>query len=194
MDIKKPQTVGIMGAGPGCGVTHFTVLLANYLTAVERKRIAVLAWNGSRGLLELVKLCTDHQVKVFPVSILEVDYIPDSGAKELAWCLQQDYDYVLLDFGSALDGERAEFLQCGVQFFLGALNEWKISELMKQKEWMQRGKGHWTFLAAFGSREARREIKRRYGLWFEPIPYAPDAFFIEGETIAFFKKIWRNKG
>ena len=32
---KLPKTVGIMGAGGGCGVTHFAVLLANYLAAVE---------------------------------------------------------------------------------------------------------------------------------------------------------------
>lgn len=193
MEGRKPQTIGIMGAGAGCGVTHFAVLFANYLAAVERKRAAVLAWDGSRGLRELTEVCTGGRMGERPISILEVDYFPDSAAEGLAWCLQRDYDYVLLDFGSASDGGKAEFLQCGIPFFLAALNEWKLAELIRQKDWIQKGRRHWTFLAAFGSQEARREVKRRYGLWFEPIPYAPDAFSIEGETAAFFKRIWRNQ-
>lgn len=194
MEGRRPRTAGIMGAGPGCGVTHFAVLLANYLTAVERKRTAVLAWDGSRGLEELAVVCTGGKMGANPISILKVDYFPNHGAEGLAWCLQRNYDWILLDFGSAQEGGKAEFLQCGLQFFLGALNEWKLAELMKQKDWMQKGRGHWTFLAAFGSQEARREMKRRYGLWFEPIPYAPDAFSIEEETAAFFKGIWRDQG
>lgn len=195
MENGRPQTAGIIGAGSGCGVTHFTVLLANYLAAVERKRTAVLAWDGSFGIRELTEACLGGKAAGSkPVSILEVDYFPDGGAEELAWCMQQRYDCILLDLGSLREGGSAQFLQCQIRFFLGALNEWKLAELMKQKEWMQKGRGRWIFLAAFGSQEARREVKRRYGLWFEPIPYAPDAFSIEGDTAAFLRRIWRKSG
>ena len=45
----------------------------------------------------------------------------------------------------------------------------------------------------FGSREARQEICRRYGLKVAQIPFAPDAFAIKRETAEFFDHFWNRK-
>ncbi len=59
---------------------------------------------------------------------------------------------------------------------------------------MLSGKGRWTYLAAFGSEGARREIWRRYRISFGQIPYAPDVFTIDRETAVFFKRLRKGKG
>lgn len=193
MERGMVQTIGVMGAGSGCGVTHFALLLANYLAAVEWKRTAVLEWNAAPAFGEIIRVCTGKEVESGPVSILDVDYFPKSGAEELAGCMQRGYECILMDFGCAREAGKAEFLQCGRKLFLASLNEWKLESLLDQKDWMLKGKGKWEFLSVFGSKEARREVKRRFGLDFVPIPYAPDVFSIELDAAVFFRKIWREK-
>lgn len=174
--VKGIQTAGIAGAGPGCGVTHFTILMANYLTGMELEKTAVLEWNPNHTFRELALVCTGREEDKGPVSILEVDYFPSSGPEDLELCLHKGYENILIDFGSMGDAPALEFLQCGRKFFLGALNEWKILSLLSRKDRMIKGRGSWTFLAAFGGKEAKEELKRRFGLSFEQIPYSPDAF------------------
>ena len=89
MEKGQAQTIGLMGADFGCGVTHFTLLFANYLAAVEWKRTAVLEWNSRHALREFAAACTGKDDGVKPVAVLDVDYFPDGGAEELAWCLQK---------------------------------------------------------------------------------------------------------
>lgn len=193
MEKGQAQTIGLMGADFGCGVTHFTLLFANYLAAVEWKRTAVLEWNNRHALREFAAACTGKDDGVKPVTVLDVDYFPDGGAEELAWCLQKGYECILMDFGCVREGWKAEFLQCGQKMFLAALNEWKLRSLASQQDWMAKGKGSWRFLTVFGCEEARREIKRRFGVPFMQIPYAPDVFSIDQDMAVFMRRIWREK-
>ncbi len=98
-----------------------------------------------------------------------------------------------MDFGCVREGWKAEFLQCGQKIFLAALNEWKLRSLASQRDWMAKGKGSWRFLTVFGCEEARREIKRRFGVPFMQIPYAPDVFSIDQDMAVFMRRIWREK-
>lgn len=186
-------TIGVMGAGKGCGVTHFSILFANYLAAAEIEKTAVLEWNNHCALEDMVKVCTGMTPKRKPVSILDVDYFFRGGADELEFCLQKGYGAVVLDLGSMEDGRTAEFLQCRMQCFIGALNEWKLTEWLSRKEWMLKGKDSWNFLMVFGSEIARREINRRFGLAVQVIPYSPDVFSINPDMAKFLSRIWRKK-
>lgn len=190
--VKGIQTAGITGAGPGCGVTHFTILMANYLAGMELEKTAVLEWNQSSAFREMALVCTGSEADKGPITILEVDYFPNSGPEDLELCLHKGYENILIDFGRMGDAPALEFLQCGRKFFLGALNEWKIRNLLSRKDRMVRGS--WTFLAAFGGKEARKELQRRFRFTFEQIPYSPDAFFIERDMAVFLKRIWKEQG
>lgn len=194
MERKEIPTIGIAGAGCGCGVTHFTLLLANYLAGMELETVAVLEWNQSHAFQEFLAICTGGTPKKGPVPLLGADYFPSSGVRDLEFCLQKGYGYILMDFGMLGEIPSPEFLQCRRKFFLGALNEWKIQDLIRQKERIVKERGSWTFLAAFGGKEARKELARRFGLSFEQIPYSPDAFFIERDMAVFLKRIWKERG
>lgn len=193
MEDPKILTAGIMGAGHGCGVTHFSILLANYIAAVELKKTAVLEWQDHDDFRKMIKICLGEKQEKKPSGILGVDYFPQSGEKELAWCMQGQYDCIVMDLGTVRDGKKAEFLQCGRKFFLGALNEWMLNDLSDELGWLEAGKEGWDFLAVFGSNEARKELKRRFGFSFGNIPYAPDSFSLEKDTALWLRRIWRKK-
>lgn len=193
--IKKqiPQTVGIMGVGNGCGVTHFALLLANYLSAVELEKTAVFEWNPRNDLEKLVDIYTEGRQKKVPCSIFDVDYFFHGGPEEFNACIQQGYETILLDFGRAGEGRQREFLQCHRQCFLLALNEWKLQEVMAQKDLWQKGKKQWDFFMVFGSREARHEMCRRYGLNIAQIPFVPDAFSMGQDVAEFLGRVWNRE-
>lgn len=183
------ETIGVLGMQSGCGTTHFSVMLANYLAAAELKKTALLERNASGDIGQIIQICTGKQQEKMPVSILDVDYFPHSSKEELGSCIQGNYESVILDFGTVREAQKTEFLQCRKQYLIGSLNEWKLDELMEHKAWMLKGKGRWKYLMVFGSEEARRELRRRFGLSFEQIPFAPDAFVIDNQMAEFFKKI-----
>lgn len=183
-------TVGIASAGSGCGVTHFTLLMANYLAAVERKRTAVLEWKEQESLGQLRRICTGEE-GAGPFSVFDVDYFPRSGAREMAECLKT-HSVLLLDFGQLGESDMPLFLQCGICCFLASLSEWKIGDLLRCRPWILQGRRSWNYLMTFGSEEARREAERRYRLPFQRIPYAPDAFSISRETAQFLSGIWKK--
>lgn len=183
------ETIGVLGIQGGCGTTHFSVMLANYLAAAELKKTALLERNTSGDIGRIIEVCTGKQWEKMPVSILDVDYFPHSSKEELGSCIQSSYDAVILDFGIVREAQKTEFFQCRKQYLIGALNEWKLDGLMEHKAWILKGKGRWKYLTVFGSEEARRELRRRFGLSFEQIPFAPDAFAIDSRTAEFFRKI-----
>ncbi len=185
---ERPLTIGIASAGHGCGATHFTLMLANYLAAVERQRPAVLEWNDREALTRLGMVCAGSGTGSM-FSVLGVDYFPRCGAGKLAECMKT-YPVILLDFGSLDEEAAAPFLQCGRHCFLAALNEWKLDELLRRREWILQGRGRWNYLMLSGSEEARRELARRYRLAFNRIPFCPDVFSINREAAAFLAGIW----
>lgn len=189
-DAADAVTIGVASAGEGCGATHFALLFANYLAAVERKRTAVLEWKEQTAFGQLGKICAGEN-GLDPFSVLGVDYYPQSGARELGRCLKE-YQVLLLDFGSLEEADAPLFFQCGICCFLASLNEWKIGGLLCRRQWILQGRKQWNYLMVFGSEEARREVERRYHLAFQRIPFAPDAFSISREMAAFLSKIWER--
>ena len=148
----------------------------------------MLEWKGQSSFSQLGQICSGKSGGE-PFSVFDVDYFPQSGARELGECMKA-YQVLLIDFGSLEEENAAPFFQCSICCFLASLNEWKLGELLCRRDWMQRGRKHWNYLMVFGSEEARREMKRRCRLAFRRIPFAPDAFSISRETAVFLAGIW----
>ena len=109
------RTIGVMGCGRGVGTSHLAVALANYLTGVKRKKTALLEWNshddfqilerfaGKNGRREAAgqKKTERSRNKSDRFRIMEVDYYKMADPSVLAFCLGQNYRYVILDHGEA---------------------------------------------------------------------------------------------
>lgn len=189
---KKPtaELFGIAGSGRGVGVTHFSILLANYLTGVKNKKTAVLEWNQN-GDFERIEKITFKKSATRRVSqtfkILEVSYIKQAGTKELLECINHGFDTVVIDFGSDFKNNREEFLRCDRKILMGSYSEWRVgafTDLIAQKKSEE---GRWEFLAAFGSEEAAKEMRQCMHAFVGRVPESSDAFAVTGEIMAFFE-------
>lgn len=182
------EVFGIVGSGKGVGVTHFSVLLANYLTGVLKKRTAVLEWNenGDFKRMEDIlckKSVSNRSSQTF--SLLEVSYVKKAGRKELSECIDQGIDCIVIDFGSDFYGVREEFFCCSRKVLIGSFCEWQLGSfielLIREKHW----KGRWNILAVFGSEATEAEVKKRLHISAMRIPESKDAFSVTGKTMDF---------
>ena len=183
------------GSSPGVGVTHFTVLLGNYMTGVMGRKTAVLEWNTSGAFGEIQEIystrtVTNRQDQTFIT--YGVSYYKNAGRKELLEC-QLRFDTVILDFGTYNGKVEEELLRCDRKFFLGSFSEWRLrvfSEHISDKRVRDCG---WEYFAAFGNKETAGMIKRFLKVQVSLIPWLPDAFVITGEAMAFFERLLKYK-
>ena len=101
---------------------------------------------------------------------------------------------ILIDFGTAAEGNMGEFWRCDRRFVVGSFSEWQ-QESFREFEMGNRvsGRKSWKSLAVFGSEETRKEFKRRYRIETERIPFSADAFAVTEECGKFFGKIIAEK-
>lgn len=191
---EKSRLIGIAGIGRSVGCTHFSIMLLNYLAGYQRKRAALLEFNGSGAFERLEKVCTGRIRESNPCRILEADYYKSAGADELALVLESGYEEILIDFGNIEEGDWAGFLRCDRQFLIGSFSEWqqeRFREFELQKRPVERKS--WQTLAVFGSEETRKEFLRRYRIFTGRIPFSADAFAVTEECGKFFGKLLADK-
>ena len=60
---KGCRVVGITGTGRGTGVTHLSVLAANYMASALQRRTAVIEWNDHGAWKTMKDICQAGSVK-----------------------------------------------------------------------------------------------------------------------------------
>ena len=186
---KEKRLIGIAGIGHSVGCTHFAIMMANYLSGYKRRATALLEWNRSGDFERLEKVCTGKSRGEHSFRVLDVDYYKETGPGELVGVLSSNYVDILIDFGVLGDAQFTDFLRCEKQFLVGSFSEWQetcFREFVRKNE---TGKKSWSYLAAFGSEETRKEFMRRPGIFIDRIPFSADAFSVTKECGQFFEKL-----
>lgn len=184
----EPRIIGIAGAGRGVGVTHLTLLTANYLQSVQRKKTAVLEWNSHEDFDRLGKICTGRLQDADCYQIQSVNYYPQADGSRLVECLEAGYQEILIDFGSMGKQVHIELTRCGVVWIVIAFSEWQIGafwEIIRSGDDAKRK--NWQFLTAFGSEESRIEWNKKRNPKVGRIPFSADAFTITRELMGWME-------
>ena len=127
-DLRKGQetiVIGIMGVHSGTGVTTMSVAMANYISAFQKKRVAIYEYNEKNHfsvmceqLLGSAIISEDEGV----FSYKKIDYYCKNSTDNVR--LQQEgYDAVIVDFGSRISSI-GEFLRCRHRIIMGSLEPW----------------------------------------------------------------------
>ena len=170
-------------------MTHLAVLTANYMASVCRCRCAGLEWNRHGDFERMERICTGKVSQSPYFTVLKADYYKAAGTRELLSCAEGGYEQIVIDFGSGFRTEKTEFLRCGRKYVVTALSEWQIGGLLEFVEEMKTEAGYrsWEYGVAFGSEEARMEMKKRLDLPLRRIPLSVDPFAINHEMMAYFE-------
>ena len=122
---KRCRMIGIAGSNVGVGCTHFSIMLANYLTGYLRRKAILLEFNESGDFERLEQVCTGQTGRKNPYRILDADYYKHAGPENIKEVLLEGYDDILIDFGSVKDGEHESYWRCDKKFLVGSFTEWQ---------------------------------------------------------------------
>ena len=177
------------------GVTHLAVWTANYLAGVHRKRVAVLEWNKHGDFAAMGRFCAMPRSgdrpgeSEKPFRILEVDYFADAAAAELAACLNEPYEYIIVDYGEMTGPALCECARCDRKIMVGSLSEWRAAAFLEAAGMDAKRDRSWSYAAAFGSGETRKEWEKTFRRTCVRIPASEDAFAVTRADMEFFEKL-----
>lgn len=78
--VSTVKVTGIIGAGRGTGVTHFSIRAANYFCSWKQRKTAVIQWNSHKDTERMRNFLEASgkeggRFKKEPFRVLEVDFI-----------------------------------------------------------------------------------------------------------------------
>lgn len=190
---NKTYTVGIMGTGPGVGVTHFAIELAVFLAKVAGQNVALVELNKENILGQVGIILKNLNHTVLKKSE-RIGMYAHSDASELSQVVSMGYDYVIVDYGFDYSDNLNQFLMCGTKFVVGSLSWLKIHEyvgfITKVSE-KAFGKS-FVYLANSAVSKGIRYLKHNYDIKVRLIPYEPDMFCLGEESLDFLQGIAGN--
>lgn len=179
---KYTVTVGITGTAEHVGVTHLSIMLANYLASKEKCRVALVDMSQSHSLKILQQLLDSAENQMCAIKGFQmygVDYYSEVAQREIANILQLGYDYIVLDFGTVWRKQyEYEILRCHVRIVVSSCCEWQQAGLTKLMEQMPvpENCGPWQYAAFLGIESVRRQFEKKYRIQIHKIPFEEDPF------------------
>lgn len=169
-------------------------MLGNYLGSKEKKKTAVIEFNKHNEFEEIQKFCTDDSnigSLGDKFKIANTTYYKNVSEPTLLGILNEDYEYIIYDFGCDYEKNQNEFLRCSKKIVVGSLSEWKYTQYCIFLDNMaeERKKGKWEFLELFGNGYAMDNFRKKYKIEIKQIPFEPDAFMIHGCNFEFFNQL-----
>lgn len=186
--------IGIVGTHTGVGVTHTGIMLSNYLSEHKSVKTAYLEMNEEddfKHLLYAYERCTEETMEQNHFHINHTTYYKNVRDSELVTIFNEDFEYLILDFGTEFNKNRSEFLRCDIKLVIGSLTEWKRHELFEFVEENSEMPGfvHWKYLIVFGQKRDLRIASHELHTKLEWIGFEPDPYVLSKESIKVFQKI-----
>lgn len=186
--IDSPDTIAVLGVGPGCGTTHLALTAASCLASGRGRKTACveLGAMGAFAALERYFFGSEGRDQEFTISGLT--YVKDAASADWVQVINMDYDYVVTDMGWDYERVRLDFLRCKKKIILTVLDPWREEEFERFMESaaFESGYREWRYCYTFGRAEAVRRMERRYGVTLWPVPFRADALRLTHREWEFF--------
>ena len=189
-DTGSLQVFGVAGAGHGVGTTHFTILLAAYLSDVRHRKTTVLEWNENGDFARIAEVRGKGKKRTGTPGMFFIgseEFMPSAGRRELLQCRERGREAVVIDFGVCRESIEEEFLGCDRRFILGGVNDWQVGAFAAFAAKKRRVSA--DCLSAFGGETQRKLVERFLGIRIGRIPWSPEAGLLTGELLRFFGRL-----
>ena len=185
---KYTITIGIVGTNMGVGVTHFAIMLCNYLASKEHCHTAFVDLSQRRSVDELQRIYDEAGQKIMrredetlqPCFCMHgVDYYSLKDKHDIVNIIQLGYEYVVLDMGVFFNGDWIEEIRrCHIRFLVGNCCEWRQKDVRTVLEQgiaeMERRRWVYTFFT--GCDDIRRRLEKLFRIHMHRIPMEEDPF------------------
>ena len=184
--LKEKVSIGIIGIGMGCGVTHLTIALANYLQSGMGKKTAVIELSGQNALKDMIQEEGNKRH-----DLLGIHYFTDVSIGKIAEVINSQYEAFVLDLGGDYAAAREEFLRCDRKIVIGSISPWRITayERFLKNIIASENYERWEFLVYLPNLVDKKSIQKRYGVNMISVPLIENPFYLKKEDMIFLQKI-----
>lgn len=170
----------------GCGVTHLSIALANYMQSVLGRKTAIIELSGQYELRDMLQKEGGNKQK-----LLGICYYTDICVGQIPEIMNSRYEAFVLDLGSDYQSVREEFLRCDRKIITGSISPWKVSAYEHSLKEIIATENYesWEFLALFANLLDKKKIQKRYGVRLISIPWIENPFYLKKEDMCFLQKI-----
>jgi len=189
---RRPKSLVVMGVEENVGVTHFSIMLANYLKK-KRFKVGILECQESGDFLKIEQAYegasfTEDETGWF--RIRGIDFYKCIQQETLNLVYQAAYDYIILDVGREINGYRDEINRADQNFVIGYFSDWKRDNYQQFVErYLQNLSNRCQLLIQEGEGERCRELNRLTGYKSGSISFQQDPFITNKKTKESFRKI-----
>lgn len=181
----RTVSIGIIGAIPGSGATTMSVAIANYLSGITRKKIAVYEYNGNRTFMKMTNYLKEKDI----IESNGCVYYP-KGTISLGSLYNKEYDIVVVDFGSERQAI-SEFARCTYRIVLGSLEPWNYN-MYEQFNNMSKeigGSDTWLWILN-GDEKTIKRYRKSTKDFIKKRPFIDNPFLIGTSLIEFFEVLF----
>lgn len=188
------QVIGLMGVHHGAGVTHTGLLLAFYMGEELGKRTAFLECNCHHDLLLVQEAYEWSREQADSFCFHKITFYKDIVSDRLPELLNEDYECLILDFGTDFATNRDEFLRCETKIILSGSAPWEQEKLNRFVHSIRliKGSENWHFLTAHAQLRNLSRLNKRLERHIHSIPYNPNPIVPSRYTCQLFDKLFKT--
>lgn len=188
---KTKESIGLVGAHRGAGVTYTGLLLAFYMGEEMGIKTAFLECNNHHDMEMMQTAYEWSREDKASFSFGNVTIFKDFALDRLPEVFSEEYECFILDFGTEFMANKDEFLRCGRKLILGGQGEWNRQKLVKFINVIRplKGSGSWTILIPCAEPKVIGSLKSGTGRIFYAVPYESDPTMPSRETARLFDKL-----
>lgn len=169
--------IGLIGTHHGTGVTHTGLMLAFYMGEELGRKTAFLECNNHKDMSLIQSAYEWNREEALSFSYHQITCFKGVTPNRIAEIFSDDYESIIIDFGTDFKANRDEFLRCGTKIVIGGQAEWDQQKLIQfiSNVQMIRGSETWFYMVPCASpkiiRHLRNELERNVcGVPYEAEP------------------------
>lgn len=180
--VRFREVIGLIGTHRGAGVTYTGLMLAFYYGEELGRKTAFLECNQHHDMSLIQKVYDWSGEEENGFSYQRITCYREARSSRITQILGEDYESIILDFGTDLLANKDEWLRCTTKIVISGQSEWdilKLKEFVRNTQQIQ-GSEHWLYFLPLGRKRTidalKKEIKRR--VWAVPDikePTRPDS-------------------
>jgi hypothetical protein len=192
---KGREVIGLIGSHHGTGVTYTGLMLSFYMGEELGRKTAFLECNEHKDF-KLIRASYEwSKEQAFSFSFHQITCHEEVTPYRIPEIFGEDYECIILDFGTDLAANREEFLRCGTKIVIGGRSDWDILKLARFKDASKtiRGSDSWLYFIPQANENTVIKISNELKKKVWSVPAAGEPVIPSHSTNRFFEKIFPSQ-
>ncbi len=190
---RAREIIGLVGTRAGIGVTYTGMLLAFYLGNELGRRTAFVEYCNHKDMELIQRVYEWSDEDGISFHFRNITCYKNVNSKQLADIQGENYEYIIIDFGSDFVDIQEEFLRCSLKAVIAGHSEWDILKLLSffGSHEMLRCSETWNYLIPLAEDRLVTRLKKEthHRIW--AIPYTEEPTRPNRNTKQFCKDLLR---